>query len=137
MKPNILLTGGLGYVGGRVARHLAASSQYVLKLGARRDTPTPVWLKEGAVVRMDVLDEGNKVVFLHRVVPGGADRSYGIEVARLAGLPRPVIERAHAAGVEQIIVVGGAGDMSSNDEAVALAASLGFEGVEVSLASCR
>lgn len=57
MKPNILLTGGLGYVGGRVARHLAASSQYVLKLGARRDMPTPAWLRDGAVVRMDVLDE--------------------------------------------------------------------------------
>ncbi len=34
------------------------------------------------------------VVFLHRLVPGGASRSYGIEVARLAGLPRAVIERA-------------------------------------------
>jgi len=34
------------------------------------------------------------VVFLHRIVPGGADRSYGIHVAQLAGLPRPVIQRA-------------------------------------------
>jgi DNA mismatch repair protein MutS len=34
------------------------------------------------------------VVFLHEVVPGAADRSYGIQVAKLAGLPRPVIERA-------------------------------------------
>ncbi|MGA7267051.1 MAG: DNA mismatch repair protein MutS, partial [Aestuariivirga sp.] len=34
------------------------------------------------------------VVFLHEVVPGVADRSYGIQVARLAGLPQPVIERA-------------------------------------------
>ncbi|GBD44504.1 DNA mismatch repair protein MutS [bacterium HR40] len=35
-----------------------------------------------------------KVVFLHEVVPGRADRSYGIQVARLAGLPPPVLERA-------------------------------------------
>src|SRR5207237_479074 len=34
------------------------------------------------------------VVFLHEVVPGAADRSYGIQVAKLAGLPMPVIERA-------------------------------------------
>ena len=37
---------------------------------------------------MDVLEEGDRVVFLHRVVPGGADRSYGIHVAELAGIPR-------------------------------------------------
>jgi DNA mismatch repair protein MutS len=35
-----------------------------------------------------------EVVFLHEVVPGAADRSYGIQVAKLAGLPPPVIERA-------------------------------------------
>jgi DNA mismatch repair protein MutS len=34
------------------------------------------------------------VVFLHEVVPGAADRSYGIQVAKLAGLPASVIERA-------------------------------------------
>ncbi len=36
------------------------------------------------------------VVFLHEVLPGSADRSYGIQVARLAGLPQPVIARAKA-----------------------------------------
>lgn len=36
------------------------------------------------------------IVFLHTVAEGGADRSYGIHVARLAGLPRPVIDRASA-----------------------------------------
>ncbi|MDI3281164.1 MAG: DNA mismatch repair protein MutS, partial [Bacillota bacterium] len=43
------------------------------------------------------------IVFLHRIVPGGADRSYGIEVARLAGLPWPVVERARQilAGLER------------------------------------
>jgi DNA mismatch repair protein MutS len=41
-----------------------------------------------------VAEEGDRVVFLHRIVPGGADRSYGLHVAQLAGLPRPVIARA-------------------------------------------
>ncbi|MBW3633583.1 MAG: DNA mismatch repair protein MutS [Chloroflexi bacterium] len=44
--------------------------------------------------RMDVLEEGDRVVFLHRVVPGGADRSYGIHVAELAGVPRALTRRA-------------------------------------------
>jgi DNA mismatch repair protein MutS len=44
--------------------------------------------------RVEVLEEGDTVRFLHRVVPGGADRSYGIHVAALAGLPSGVIARA-------------------------------------------
>ncbi len=35
------------------------------------------------------------MTFLHKIVPGGADRSYGIHVAQLAGLPRDVIHRAN------------------------------------------
>ncbi len=38
--------------------------------------------------------QADRVVFLHRIIPGGADRSYGIHVAQLAGLPRAVINRA-------------------------------------------
>jgi len=45
---------------------------------------------------MDVLEEGDRIVFLHRVVPGGADRSYGIHVADLAGIPKAVVSRARA-----------------------------------------
>jgi DNA mismatch repair protein MutS len=41
-----------------------------------------------------VAEEGDRVVFLHKIIPGGADRSYGIHVAQLAGLPRPVVHRA-------------------------------------------
>jgi DNA mismatch repair protein MutS len=41
-----------------------------------------------------VTEAEGKVVFLHKIIPGGADRSYGIHVAQLAGLPRPVIQRA-------------------------------------------
>jgi DNA mismatch repair protein MutS len=42
-----------------------------------------------------VSEADNKIVFLHKIVPGGADRSYGIHVAQLAGLPAPVIQRAN------------------------------------------
>ena len=41
-----------------------------------------------------VSEADGKVVFLHKIVPGGADRSYGIHVGQLAGLPRPVVQRA-------------------------------------------
>jgi len=43
---------------------------------------------------MRVKEWQGEVVFLHEVVPGAADRSYGIQVAKLAGLPASVIERA-------------------------------------------
>jgi DNA mismatch repair protein MutS len=49
---------------------------------------------------VDVAEEGDKVVFLHQIVPGGTDRSYGIHVAQLAGLPRDVINRAREILVE-------------------------------------
>jgi DNA mismatch repair protein MutS len=45
-------------------------------------------------VSVAVLERGGEVRFLRKVVPGGASRSYGIEVARLAGLPRQVVARA-------------------------------------------
>ena len=41
-----------------------------------------------------VTEEAGQIVFLRKIVPGGADRSYGIHVAQLAGIPRPVIHRA-------------------------------------------
>jgi DNA mismatch repair protein MutS len=44
--------------------------------------------------RLDVLEDGERIVFLRRVVPGGADRSYGIHVAQLAGIPRAIVRRA-------------------------------------------
>jgi len=42
-----------------------------------------------------VTEVDNNVVFLHKIVPGGTDRSYGIHVGQLAGLPKPVIQRAN------------------------------------------
>eukprot|EP00871_Galdieria_phlegrea_P004952 jgi/Galph1/5458/GphlegSOOS_G4007.1 len=44
--------------------------------------------------QVKVTENGEEVVFLHQVVPGGANKSYGIQVSRLAGLPPPVVERA-------------------------------------------
>jgi DNA mismatch repair protein MutS len=44
--------------------------------------------------RVDVREEKDRIVFLRRIVKGGADRSYGIQVARLAGLPAGVLQRA-------------------------------------------
>lgn len=43
-----------------------------------------------------VREVGEEILFLHTLEPGGADRSYGIEVGRLAGLPGPVLKRARA-----------------------------------------
>jgi len=43
---------------------------------------------------VSVVEEGERVVFLHKVVPGGADRSYGIHVAQLAGMPKTLVNRA-------------------------------------------
>ena len=41
-----------------------------------------------------VAEQGEDIVFLHKVLPGGADQSYGVHVAQLAGMPRSVVERA-------------------------------------------
>ncbi len=47
-------------------------------------------------LHVSVKEAGDQIVFLRKVEPGRADRSYGIEVARLAGLPLPLVERARA-----------------------------------------
>ena len=41
-----------------------------------------------------VIEEAGEVIFLHKIVPGGVDKSYGIHVAQLAGLPKSVLHRA-------------------------------------------
>ena len=45
-------------------------------------------------LRVAVAEEGDSIQFLYRIVQGGADRSYGIHVAMLAGMPSPVVDRA-------------------------------------------
>jgi DNA mismatch repair protein MutS len=57
-------------------------------------TELPNILPRARNFNVAVTEEGDNVVFLHKVIPGGADRSYGVHVAQLAGMPRPVVERA-------------------------------------------
>ena len=57
---------------------------------------------------MAIREEGERLVFTRKLQPGEADRSYGIQVARLAGLPRAVIERAHQ--VMASLTAGGEGE---------------------------
>lgn len=69
------------------ARALFATHYHELTALARR-------LDDIANVTMDVAEWHDTIVFLHKVKPGAADRSYGIQVAKLAGLPEPVVARA-------------------------------------------
>jgi DNA mismatch repair protein MutS len=69
-------------------------------------------LKRVKNVTMAVREWEGEVVFLHEVVPGAADRSYGIQVARLAGLPETVLARARQVlGVLESRASGNAGPM--------------------------
>jgi DNA mismatch repair protein MutS len=69
-------------------------------------------------VTMKVREWEGEVVFLHEVGPGAADRSYGIQVARLAGLPEPVIARAKQ--VLDVLEQRSAGTASSKQKASVL-----------------
>ncbi len=70
-------------------------------------TALAAMLDDLACYTMRVREWQGEVVFLHEVAPGAADRSYGIHVARLAGLPKPVIQRAEA--VLKTLEQGGSG----------------------------
>jgi DNA mismatch repair protein MutS len=66
------------------ATHYHELTQLAAELGALRN------------YNVAVREVGEEILFLHRLQPGPADRSYGIEVGRLAGLPAAVIQRARA-----------------------------------------
>jgi DNA mismatch repair protein MutS len=55
-----------------------------------------------------------QVVFMHRIVPGQADKSYGVHVARLAGVPRSVVTRARQLMNQLVVHVGKAGAGGGN-----------------------
>jgi DNA mismatch repair protein MutS len=57
-------------------------------------TELPNILPRARNFNVGVSEDKGEIVFLHKVLPGGADRSYGVHVAQLAGLPRPVVDRA-------------------------------------------
>lgn len=79
-----------------VAEHLAASLKCRTVFATHYHELTALEDHEGGVfnLRVAVEEKGKSIVFLHRVVPGRATRSYGIEVAKLAGLPALVVRRA-------------------------------------------
>ena len=77
-------------------------------------TQLPDELVSACNYSVEVKEVGEEVLFLHRLVAGGADRSYGIEVGRLAGLPPVVLDRARKLlalfeGEEIVSALGGAG----------------------------
>ena len=76
-------------------------------------TVLPDTLPHVANVTIDVKEWHDEIIFLHKVVPGAADRSYGIHVAKLAGLPASVIGRAGEvlAALEAKGQAGGAGQL--------------------------
>jgi DNA mismatch repair protein MutS len=86
-----------------------------------------------------VKETTNEIIFLRHVEPGSASKSYGIEVARLAGLPRSVIERArevlkkHEQSEHELserLTPGASGDPHSNGEQEVLFAPIDREVLE-------
>nr|WP_325229622.1 DNA mismatch repair protein MutS [uncultured Oscillibacter sp.] len=62
-----------------------------------------------------VRTRGEEIIFLRKILPGGADRSYGIEVAKLAGLPEKVLQRARQV-LEELETAGGVHDAAPRRE---------------------
>ncbi len=72
-------------------------------------------LEGGANAHLRAKEWKGDLVFLHEVAPGAADRSYGIQVAKLAGLPKSAVERAKAV-LQRLEASGGATRMEIADE---------------------
>jgi len=77
-------------IAGRIRARTLFATHYHELTGAVADLPG------AANAHVAVREDGDAVVFLHRVVPGATDRSYGVAVAQLAGVPAAVIQRARA-----------------------------------------
>jgi DNA mismatch repair protein MutS len=73
--------------------------------------------------RVEVVEDGSDITFLHRIVPGGADRSYGVHVAKLAGVPGGVLVRARQllAEQERNRPLGGGNDQGSDQLTLSIA----------------
>lgn len=59
MSKRVLVTGGLGYLGGRIAVELTNNSEWIVRLGSRKDQAAPSWLSQAETVAMDVLEIGS------------------------------------------------------------------------------
>ena len=89
-----------------IIEYIATSIQCITLFSTHYHELTEMAEKNSSIynVHVDVHEEDEKVTFLYRVVDGKADKSYGINVARLAHLPNAVLERAASilSGLEQI-----------------------------------
>jgi len=79
-----------------IAEHVAGTIKCRTLFATHYHELTNLAERSAAVRNLNVAvrEWDDQVVFLHRIVEGGADRSYGIHVARLAGVPQPVLSRA-------------------------------------------
>jgi DNA mismatch repair protein MutS len=87
----------------------------------------------GGVVNYNVLvrEWEDQIIFMHRIAPGQADKSYGVHVARLAGVPRSVITRARQLMNQLVVHVGKAGGGKVKAAATAVTPQINiFDGVE-------
>lgn len=71
---------------------------------------------------ISVREQGDSITFLRKIVKGGADKSYGIQVARLAGVPQPVLTRAKELVLELVDT-----DIAQRAREIAAYASVGIE----------
>ena len=83
-----------------------------------------------------IKSRGDDLVFLRRILPGGADRSYGIEVAKLAGLPDNVLRRARAV-LEELETADAAGPPPRREAEQVSLGSLGEGEVLDALRRCQ
>ncbi|MCD6041703.1 MAG: mismatch repair protein MutS, partial [Burkholderiales bacterium] len=79
-----------------IARHLIEKNRCLSLFATHYFELTRLALeyRESANVHLDAVEHKDSVVFLHAVEEGPASRSYGLQVAALAGVPKPVIQRA-------------------------------------------
>ncbi|MGC8625260.1 MAG: DNA mismatch repair protein MutS [Phycisphaerae bacterium] len=93
-----------------IAEFLAGTTRCRTLFATHYHELTELAQTSNAVVNYNVLvrEWEDQILFMHRIVPGSADRSYGVQVARLAGIPRSVIQRARQL-MEQLVVHVGRG----------------------------
>jgi len=96
--------------------------------------PAPASAGGGAVANYNVLvrEWEDQIIFMHRIAPGATDKSYGVHVARLAGVPRSVVTRARQLMGQLVVHVGkgGAGG-KAKAAATAVTPQVGmFDGVD-------
>lgn len=93
----------LEYIAGNIKAKTLFSTHYHELTGLEKELP-PV-----KNYTMAVKEKGQEVIFLRQVIPGQSDKSYGLNVARLAGMPLPVLTRAESilAGLESAAAASG------------------------------